>query len=522
MCMPTEHSGCDRSLQPRALGSLDATAEDTKVQYGPSRSRSRHHRRTWLGAFYTADSRHRRKDRAFRQRDGEGRNSKGVQVQSIFKRYVNQCREYTMSDFEFPDFNPTDHLYRLHSSLASGLYDASRPWPYCDGDLCEWDEFTTLAVCLDFEDMTQKSRPECGNVINAASLDDQASLKCTYTVPKNSNWTSDYTSSRPRPFTWNLTIPSPGAKSTSSRHASDTEFSMKNSWRKNNLLMKARAETREDDETPHTVFDILTVSDDWLSGNGPHETPIVHVYQARFYLCAQTVSNLKLDYTPQGVDVKEPDISVERLYRRKGEEEPSNKDNSTRCYPLDTRPPGRTYFMYDSATWIFDCLNAWFNEVTSEKVTSDRVSSGQDFGKQSFLGIYMYTTGIEQSMRNIATTLSTQLQSNAEGDNMFSTPVPGRAHVLELYFRVRWGWAVIIFVEVTSVAALLAATIHMTSGMPLLKDSVFAFLVHGLEGWGSIRPPQPENIRVLDRIGAEVTARFESGSDGITKFVKRA
>jgi hypothetical protein len=173
--------------------------------------------------------------------------------------------------------------------------------------------------------------------------------------------------------------------------------------------------------------------------------------------------------------------------------------------------------MYDSATWIFDCLNAWFNEVIAEST-----SSGQVFGKQSFLGIYIYTTGIEQSMMNIATTLSTQLQSNLEGDNMFSTPIPGKAHVLELYFRVRWAWAVIILVEVTSVAALLAATIRMTSGMPLLKDSVFAFLVHGLEGWGSVKPPQPENIRSLDCMGAEMTAQFKEGSDGVTKFVKQA
>ncbi|KAF6820945.1 hypothetical protein CSOJ01_00380 [Colletotrichum sojae] len=108
-----------------------------------------------------------------------------------------------------------------------------------------------------------------------------------------------------------------------------------------------------------------------------------------------------------------------------------------------------------------------------------------------------------------------------ETDNLSAEKFLGDAFITESYIHVRWQWITVVLVEVLLTAALLVASIMAVRGDPLLKTSVIALLVHGLEDWRDVEVLQPETSATLEESSEEVIVRLMDNGAGRRLFVKQ-
>jgi len=123
---------------------------------------------------------------------------------------------------------------------------------------------------------------------------------------------------------------------------------------------------------------------------------------------------------------------------------------------------------------------------------------------------------------DLADTLTHQIQSKDPGDNSNATVFYGDVFITETYFNVRWPWLIMPLAEALLAAILLIISILLTRGEPLLKSSVLALLVHGLDGWtdDELEVEQPETGEKLEHLGKGMTARLGPDVNGRVKFVR--
>jgi hypothetical protein len=94
----------------------------------------------------------------------------------------------------------------------------------------------------------------------------------------------------------------------------------------------------------------------------------------------------------------------------------------------------------------------------------------------------------------------------------------GSAWETEAYFIVRWAWMLVLMLETLCVTVLLAMTIAISWNDGLVKDSNFALLVHGLEGWNTVSVSRRETTSSLEKLAKGMTAKLEAGDNGVLKF----
>ncbi|KAK8008230.1 hypothetical protein PG991_010781 [Apiospora marii] len=139
------------------------------------------------------------------------------------------------------------------------------------------------------------------------------------------------------------------------------------------------------------------------------------------------------------------------------------------------------------------------------------------------------TSKDNQTLYNISPMMSDSLTTrirDVEGptsDNLNATWVEGDAFKMEQYFDVRWPWLILPLLETVLAGLLLAATMYVTRGKPLLKTSVLAFLLHPLAGWteDEMRPAQlhHESMKALAKT---MSGQLACDGMGSAMFMKTA
>ncbi|TGJ85961.1 hypothetical protein E0Z10_g2825 [Xylaria hypoxylon] len=111
-----------------------------------------------------------------------------------------------------------------------------------------------------------------------------------------------------------------------------------------------------------------------------------------------------------------------------------------------------------------------------------------------------------------------------KGDNINATMIPGYMIYNEPYFTVRWPWLFVLILEFFLAISLLAVTIFMTRGQPLLKNSIIALLACTLSGWKGeeLKIASQETPEQWEEIAKRMVVQFSKDKEGLLRFNNNA
>ncbi|KAI1809590.1 hypothetical protein GGS20DRAFT_590453 [Poronia punctata] len=109
-----------------------------------------------------------------------------------------------------------------------------------------------------------------------------------------------------------------------------------------------------------------------------------------------------------------------------------------------------------------------------------------------------------------------------DGDNVNATTVPGYMVYDDISFEVQWVWLSVLIVEYLLGIALLVATILLSRGQPLLKNSATALLACTLSGWDDdeLRIPDRQTWEKWDVLTEGMIPQFSEDKKGRFQFNK--
>ena len=338
---------------------------------------------------------------------------------------------------------------------------------------CSWEDFTTLGVCSDFRNVTNITSSNCTrgardfrNVTNGGARD----LICTYDFPGHLS------------LSQNLSLAYPNT-----RFVSVTG----NDWLEGEILGSM------------AMVNVTSPYNGPLY-NGSPEPPPTEVYYSTWFWCAQSFHALKT--TSSGLGQSSPQI--ERLTVAEDQQLVVN------ALSLRANSTGKLYYV-DSLSIIG--ISTYLSATLNTSVSSD----SSDMEHLNF-GYYLQSSNLSDVTRDLADTLTGLIRSNISGDNLNATMFKGEARYNTVFVQVRWPWIILPIVETLLTAVLLAISISLTRHQPLLKTSVIAFLMHGLEGWSDdeLEVASPETVDSLQTIAKGMTASFEEDSRGRLRFTR--
>lgn len=241
------------------------------------------------------------------------------------------------------------------------------------------------------------------------------------------------------------------------------------------------------------------------------DAPQIEAYYSTWYWCEQNFFNVTAD--PGRID--DADFTSEMLSK------PAEGSlDEARQLPLIAISTGHKFSI--SAT-TNNALYPYLYKLLTRDIVDSYPHAGSSLDNDSLdLSTFLYTTDIKNLTDNLARTLTNQVRSIAPGDNNNATTLAGNAFVKEVYIRVTWPWLIIPLVETLATAVLLVYCIVLSKHRLLLKTSLIALLVHGLDGWSAdeIKLPASEDAEKLETMAEGMRARFMENGDGRLQFVK--
>lgn len=382
-------------------------------------------------------------------------------------------------------------LFKLQSSIIDGIAGSVfQPEYSCPGDHCSWPNFTTLGVCSDFLNLTDRVKVDC-----VGTFDDQQN--CSYQFPTD----IPINSADSTPFVLNVSYAeqSTGMSKPTSIFAS-----------RGNIGVSPGADTGID---AAVLFAIKMVND---SRANLTDKPQNEAYYSTWYWCEQSYHNVTAD--PGRISNAE--FTSEALSRPVIYSNEYGLDGSL-YLPLTANSTGHAFSISaTSNNALFPYLS---NLLTRDIVDMYPHAGWLDFDNDSLdLSTFLYTTDIKNFTENLAKTLTNQVRSMAPGDNNNATSFAGDVFIKEVYIRVRWPWLIIPLVETLTTAVLLVSCIILSWHSRLLKTSLIALLVHGLDGWSGdeINLPDSEDSEKLEAVAEGMRARFMEDGDGRLRFSK--
>ncbi|KAJ9136840.1 hypothetical protein NKR23_g9547 [Pleurostoma richardsiae] len=406
----------------------------------------------------------------------------GISTSYSSKAYLQDTNEVTGSTDFATMFNPD--LFKLQSSIIDGIAGSVfQPMYSCPGARCSWEPFTTLGVCGEFRNMTDVVKTNC-------SGDTSYLLTCNYTFPSNVPIQYD---DPDRPFTMSYAYQL-GATSAPT------------------MFFRSMGSGSYGGAALYTVKVVSGVDE---MGSEQETPPPTHSYYSAWYWCARTYHNLTA--TPAGIEAG-PITSEALVYTNVT----TDVAGTTESYNQYMAPStGTTYNITNNVDLH---LFSYVGQLLGDRLIEDMYPhAGSNFDNDSLdLSYFLFTADIAKSTADLADTLTHQIRSNATGDNTNASMFSGTAFITETYIHVRWPWLILPLTETVLVAMLLVISILLTRGQPLLKMSVIAFLVHGIEGWTpeELEIRRPETAEKLEELSSTMRARFAEDVEGRLRFLR--
>lgn len=183
---------------------------------------------------------------------------------------------------------------------------------------------------------------------------------------------------------------------------------------------------------------------------------------------------------------------------------------------------GRSGTMWHTLASLLDSKNLLFKQDYNN---SHPMIVGPDDNDDGDFGRFLHERHGEPLLEDITNAAGNLIRSgwDMNGENKESYMVGVLADGNELYYQVKWPWVALPIGEVAAVAFLLALTIWKNRGQPLLKDSVAAYLLYGLQGWSeteldTLLPNGDESGPALRKVAKGMKARLARDDHGRWRF----
>lgn len=381
-------------------------------------------------------------------------------------------------------------LFKLQSSIIDGISGSVfQPAYSCPGEHCSWPNFTTLGVCSDFLNLTDTVKVDC-----VGRFDDQQN--CSYRFPTDLPINSYYSA----PFVLNVSY----AEQAGSMSRPTSIFASRGD---------IGASPGSDPGIKAAVMFAIKMTKD--SRASLTDVPQTEAYYSTWYWCEQTYKNVTADPGR----ITNADFTSEMLSPPDGLSNDEGLDGA-QYLPLIANSTGHGFSISATSN---NALFPYLYNLLTRDIVDMYPHAGSDFDNDSLdLSTFLYTTDLKNFTENLAKTLTNQVRSIAPGDNSNATSFAGDVFIKEVYIRVRWPWLIIPLVETLTTAVLLVSCIMLSRHSRLLKTSLIALLVHGLDGWRAdeINLPGSEDAEKLETMAEGMRARFMEDGDGRLQFAK--
>ncbi|KAK0729515.1 hypothetical protein B0H67DRAFT_1701 [Lasiosphaeris hirsuta] len=377
---------------------------------------------------------------------------------------------------------PNSNLLKLQAAILNGASGAVfQPTLNCPtpASSCTWDNITTLGICSEFDNVTSLATSNCTG-------DSRIALNCTYSFPGQDEYID------PIVMRYNRQVSS----STISSH----------------LFRSVSATSLNDTLGQYLAFAAVKVVDNRMSGTDT--PPTTEMYQASLFWCARKYTNTTA--SPSGLDANAG--TFEKL---------SFSSVVLGSDENNTLSPGHQYITYTAPSTgarynisskvnnsIWSYLGRFLSKEFVQRATNPREEGELDIPS------FLYTSDLQTVTSNIAFTLTNQIRSKEPGDNSEADQATGTAFFKEVYINVRWGWFVLPIIETVLVAGLLAAVIVSTRGEALVKESVIAYFMYGLDERvrGELERQKPVTAEEMAE-AAKINVRLLKSGSGQARFV---
>ncbi|KAK7927503.1 hypothetical protein PG985_004501 [Apiospora marii] len=429
----------------------------------------------------------------------------GVAKEYVSRAFNNKNPEADAANFYIGFFN--GDTLPLQSGLLNSIFgQVPHPSYSCPppATSCSWPEFSTLGVCRSVRNLTDVAVPDC----KANEIKDKAApglnLTCTYDYAGRNR--SEYLVE----MEWNLTL-------RNGTNGKPTVVPTDYTW------FRSRTSIHTDSFGHHTLsLTSVKVANANNGISGKDKPPPTEMLQSDWYLCERTHRGATVDSgrLVPGTVVEEP-LTPLRNRTVIGATELNRGtmfDESFVTYRANAS--GREYTTGNYALQrVYEFLQTVLDNRFGLYDNATRVERGGKLGELLPMGYYMNLTDHAAMTGSIADGISAQMRSRGPGDNNNLTMLSGSAFRSETYIRVRWPWFLLALVEVVAAAVLVTATIFITRGEPLLKSSVMALLLHGLDGWGEDgRSGRLETEKDLDARSKAMKAQLCEDDNGWLRF----
>lgn len=360
-----------------------------------------------------------------------------------------------------------------------------QPMYVCPGDRCAWDTFTTLGMCSEHQNVTDTVKVKC-----TGRVDDV--LNCTYTFPSD----APLQPYAPDPFVMQF-----AEQQDTSSHSTT-------------LFQSSGYIGIEAMSAYGAVLYTSKVTDNNIGAIDLTTPPVTELSYTAMYWCSQTLQNLTA--TPHSIAAAS--TTYERLvYNGTFQETTGNLED----FITYIAPSTGALFNIDSNA--DRSLFTYISKLLTRQIVSVYPHAGSTFDSDSLdISTFLYTSDIGNATANLATTLTNQVRSVDPGDNANATMVAGDVYVKETYISVNWPWLILPFAETLLVVVLLGVSIFLTSGQPLLKTSLIALLVYGLDGWTKkdVAIAGGEDTDKLKHLAENMNARLVDDGEGGLHFAR--
>lgn len=353
---------------------------------------------------------------------------------------------------KFTDPNPD--LPAFQSQILHALAGSvSQPEFRCplSANRCELEEFSTLAVCRSFRNVTDKTTRSCNDPDAPAQV-------CNYTIP--------------------LGDEPPGGENTYEasmkyyNHDAYENFPEKTAVLHTNFLPS---------EQPHGwIGQLVVVRHHDMHWESEHTPATPETFVADFRWCRKTYRGViatdgLLD--PDRERIEESLLSYDDTHL-------PDIGNPFWVDDMRTSDGADSYGLTRALTielpnYLANLLQTEYAERRGSRPTIEpRATSPIQ------MEYIMYRTNMQDLTRNLEAVLTNQARSSDPGDNRNATLfTEGRAFGRVTFIRVRWQWFALPVGAVVLALALFVWTVLLTRHTPLLKDSLLAMLFYPLRGW---------------------------------------
>ncbi|TRX91402.1 hypothetical protein FHL15_007626 [Xylaria flabelliformis] len=372
---------------------------------------------------------------------------------------------------------------------------------------CIWDDFSTLAICSHFQNVTETVSKSCDFGSDYSKPSGSRNVTCTYQYPDDTAFTKGIPYNSPHEFT---NIFEDGVfrfAETIKRTDVNSTATIASLW-----VVKIN---------PNLALYIPQQSVDFNSSTTflqAFESYFTHIYESYgldFYWCNKTFRDITTSGSGLTAELVAsiPWKSCNQLPEETDENEPQCYYWSKSIPTTVTLDPSPIPYLYSSGPV------SQYN--ISLPIFDFMISYIQNLKEDLLEFLYRGGVNVEATTADMAAAL-TEYMLRPQGNNVNVTTVTGYIIVSEAYIHTEWIWFLLPIFEVLFTVFLLIVTIIISRHRPILKNSVLALLIHGLSGWSrnELQVPEPKQPGTLERLMREQRAIFKRDQHGEFKFNK--